>query len=215
MSHIAFRCAYNDNNKELPAAYGYTGACSKGVTIYNVKRGAPWCSLPECPCSGYALKGDARPDYPCYESRMLLDWKAYAGFDHNGPDSWTARRILSARPGDIAFLTTRFPGAGEADRFIFAAFRIGNVEPFDPDKSGWVEATAEDRIALSVEEQVLFWDHYSNRKRPGYIGWGSGRFRYLEGPQAMGIMDSIRKTLKDRARKAIAAKLLELIETGR
>ncbi len=199
--HMAFKCAYNDNKGEGLPVIGYMGACSKATTVYNVKKGSPWCSLPECPCSAYVLKGEPRSDNPCQDSNMLVDWKAYAGFDHNGPYSWTPRRIVGASEGGLVFLTTRYPGTSEAERFIFAAFVIGKVISYDPDKSGWVEADPTLRIALTQDELVYFWDYYRNASKPEYIGWGSGRFRYLDDAQAGGAMRAIASIVKGEGRK--------------
>ncbi len=208
--HIAFKCAYNDNKGPIEApVIGYMGPCSKPTTVYNVKKGAPWCSLPECPCNGYVYRGEDRGASPCYECRMLVEWKAYAGFDHDSPDSWTPRRIIGTRPGKIAFLTTRYPGTGESERFIFAAFRIGEVVQYDPDKSGWVKADDVLKVALAPDELIYFWNHYRNRNRPDYLGWGSGRFRYLDAVQAAGAMKAMVEAIKDDGRKAIAARIGE------
>lgn len=207
--HMAFKCAYNDNNGDNNPVVGYMGACSKAATVYNVRKEAPWCSLPECPCSAYVLKGQPRPENPCYECRMLIDWKAYAGFDHDGPYSWTPRRITGAEHGGIAFLTTRYPGTGEAERFIFAAFIISEVVPYDPDKSGWVQGHEKLRIALAPDESVYFWDFYRNAKRPEYIGWGSGRYRYLSEAQAQGAIRAIYSAIKDEKRKALVDEMID------
>lgn len=207
--HTAFKCAYNDNRGDDRPVIGYMGACSKATAVYNVKRGSPWCSLPECPCSRFVLKGGERPEGPCYDSRLLVEWKAYAGFDHNGPYSWTPRRIVGAYEGGLAFLTTRYPGTSEAERFVFAAFVISEVVAFDPEKSGWVAADPELRLALSQEELVFFWDYYRNAGRPEYIGWGSGRFRYLDDGQAGGIMRAMASAIKDGERKALAGRMEE------
>ena len=41
------------------------------------------------------------------------------------------------------------------------------------------------KVALAPDELIYFWNHYRNRNRPDYLGWGSGRFRYLEAVQAI------------------------------
>lgn len=215
MGHIAFKCAYNDNRADDMPVVGYMGACTRPTAAYNVKKGSPWCSLPECPCSAYVLKGEPRPEEPCQDSRILLEWKAYAGFDHDGPWSWTPRKINNADVGDLTFLTTRYPGAGEAERFIFAVFRIAEVVSYDPDKSGWVKADDELKLALSPDELVFFWDHYKNRGNPSYIGWGSGRFRYLDGEQAKSAMAAVAALVKDPKRKGIALELARLAKAGK
>lgn len=208
--HMAFKCAYNDNTGLAGhKVVGYMGPCSKPTTVYNVKKGAPWCSLPECPCNGYVYRGEERGVSPCYECRMLVEWKAYAGFDHDAADSWTPRRIIGTKPGRIAFLTTRYPGTGESERFIFAAFVIGEVMPYDPEKSGWVRAEDELRVALAPEELIYFWNHYRNRNKPDYLGWGSGRFRYLDAIQAASAMKAMAEAIKDEDRKIIASHIAE------
>jgi len=211
---MAFKCAYNDNRGEGKPVIGYMGACSKATAVYNVKKGSPWCSLPECPCSAYVLKGEPRPDGPCQDSNLLVDWKAYAGFDHNGPYSWTPRRIVGASEGGLVFLTTRYPGTSEAERFIFAAFMIGKVVSYDPDKSGWVEADPLLRIALSQDELVYFWDYYRNTSKPEYIGWGSGRFRYLDDVQAGSAMRAIFSIVKGDERKSVAGRMVAATRAG-
>lgn len=207
--HMAFKCAYNDNKGGDNPVIGYMGACSRAATVYNVKKGAPWCSLPECPCSSYILKGEPRPESPCYECRMLIEWKAYAGFDHDAPYSWTPRRITGAGEGGLCFLTTRYPGTGEAERFIFAAFLVAKVVQYDPDKSGWVQGDEKLRLALAPDELVYFWDYYRNANRPGYVGWGSGRYRYLADSQAEGAMRAICSAIKGAERKQLALEMMD------
>lgn len=207
--HMAFKCAYNDNRGDGLPVIGYMGACSKATAVYNVKKGSPWCSLPECPCSAFVLKKEPRPDNPCQDSSMLVEWRAYAGFDHNGPYSWTPRRILKAREGGLVFTTTRYPGTSEAERFIFAVFVIGKVVPYDPDKSGWVEADPLLRIALSQDEPVYFWDYYRNAVKPEHIGWGSGRFRYMDDTQASNAMRAIASTVRGEEKRTIAERMVD------
>jgi len=47
-----------------------------------------------------------------------------------------------------------------------------------------------------------------------YIGWGSGRFRYLDGRQAKGAMEAIAALVKDERRKGIALALASLSQHG-
>lgn len=88
-ANIAFKCNYCDGGKEQNHI-GYLCACSDQLIGYNIEVAQhSWCCNKEAPCRQYydgiidraAL--DEQSDaggFVCYESQMLRNWTAFAGF---------------------------------------------------------------------------------------------------------------------------------------
>lgn len=86
--NIVFKITYCDGG-ETETNYGFRGACSKNCRLFNQKHGRAWCNndenlccqLSNCTISQEEFNSKSK-DFICYESRMLIDWKAYAGYDN-------------------------------------------------------------------------------------------------------------------------------------
>jgi hypothetical protein len=83
---------------------------------------------------------------------MLQEWIAKAGIYQNGENKGKPMRLLKAREGKLAVLSTRKPQAPESERFIFAVFLIGNVSVGNEKQESYVEADSQWRITLNAQE---------------------------------------------------------------
>lgn len=190
--NIAFKITYCDGG-ETEENYGFRGPCSKECRLFNQKHGRAWCSNDEnlcCQLSNYTITKEefdrGSKDMLCYESKMLIDWKAYAGYD-NAKNPPRPRRFVKLCHTGIALLTT--VPKGEDDRYIFGLFKIAKHFEGNETQEGYVEADPRYRIEFTKEEsrQMRFWDFYSN-KQSEKERWGTGLFRYLSNEQVLAVL---------------------------
>lgn len=206
---IAFKFNYC-NGRENIKGFGFKGLCSQEFIKMNIeKKKASWCSHYECSCTewykGKVTYEELEEIYEksgiCNESRLLIDWTAYAEYD-NKNGSWRARAIRQAEIGDLCLLTAIRPNMKEKDRKIFGVFLIGDVYEGDDENCGYVEADSKYRVELNIAEtnNYEFWDYYKNTNRPKETRWGQGAFRYItneEGAQILKKLVEIKRGTKE------------------
>jgi hypothetical protein len=164
----------------------------------DVKKYA-WCKDSECKCkqwqNGEFPYKELYNNLLCYESRMLLDWKAKAGMDRKeGDRKGRCRRLVKDVKNGLCVLTTVLPNHTEEERIIFGVFLIDYVFVGDEVcEEGFVQCTTNKHIELTpIEAQnILFWNYYFNNSNPLIIKIGSGLFRYLNDFQAAQILRDI------------------------
>lgn len=221
-SNPAFKCTYCDGGAISGIRVGFNGMCSVENITYNIKKKKPpavWCSQPECLCKQYLdgkltwsdLLNKSKESQLCYESIMLRDWKAYAGWHHSGKHKGEPIRLARAEEGSLAVLTTIAPGKRQPDCYIFGVFIIDRKHVGDSNIEGYVIADQTWKIELSPEEahQILFWKYYKNGNSPGKIDWGSGLVRYLSDEQAVQILQDIVKVRTKQSDKDFAQQFLD------
>lgn len=219
-SNIAIKCNYCDGGR-TDTIFGYKGVCSDETIRKNVvvsKR--PWCSAAACECKRYSNgeinreeleKIDADGGFICYESRLLRDWIASAGRLQSGKRNDKPVKMTNARVNRLCVLTTKHPNELEADRKIFAAFVISEVEVGDEKVEGNVHAHEKYRIDLTPEEaeHVRFWDFHKNKSKPETPFWGSGLLRYITDAQSINMIKAMMEAAIDPEKKA---QILEMLE---
>jgi len=210
-NNVAFKFNYNDGGKGRES-FGFRGRCSASVTNYNTARSGNWCSHEKCPC----ISGQPN-EYPCGESRLLLDWMPNAEYDYDMEnDRFVPRRIPlrfgKGLQGNIAMLTTIQPQMTERDRIIFGVFLISEHfvgDDKDGHHAGYVKADNTLRMELKPREPLYFWKYYYNREKPETCKWGQGLIRYISDMVVCQILQDI-VSLKQEEEKVIAEKLLEI-----
>lgn len=200
--NIVFKCNYCDGGSNK-YHIGYMGACSDAQIRYNIQVAQhSWCSDPECPCcqylngeiDGYQLDELCRDSgFVCYESQMLKEWTAFAGFVLNGDKKEEPRKIRNVQLNSLAMLTTRKPGMPEEDRFVFGVFLVDDADEGNNINEGFVKSNSKYRIELSPEEalQIKFWDYHANESNPKNPAWGQGLYRYTTDMEAAQILRDI------------------------
>ena len=212
--NIAFKITYCDGG-ETETRYGFRKECSSECRIANQKNGRAWCNEKLGLCGKLANNMITQEEYDnesakgtffCYESRILVDWKAYAGTD-NTKNPPRPRRFNQLCSSGIAVLTT-VPNDTK-ERYIFALFKIVRYFEGDETAEGYVEADPRYRIEFDKEEskQMRFWDFYSNKNQSEQ--WGTGLFRYLSNEQVLLIL---KKALEIKEGKQDYPVLKELAE---
>lgn len=202
--NIAFKCTYNDGTIDGHSKIGFNGVCSNEIIKWNIKRDKVWCN--KGLCKKYYLndfKG-SKPKVPCYESKLFTKWEYDAGWDHKNKN--VPRKIRQAGIGNLALLTTRFPGDKEKDRKIFGFYKIAKIKD---EVNGEVIATkiiAGDKykIKLTADEarHLNFWDFYSNDNSPDKCFWGTGLFRYFD-IEVIDILDKARNIVNNKEKKSL------------
>lgn len=215
--NVAIKCIYNDGGN-ADAYNGFRGVCSDENIKSNIASNRVWCSQPQCPCNRYINKIISRDvleyinktDMVCHESRLLIDWKGYAGFYHNGERKDKPIKINNSSEGALAVFTTRFPGEKEENRYIFAVFIIKSYFKGDDYDCGCVTADDYYRIELSTDEmrEMPFWEFYSNSKSDKKK-WGSGIIRYFDNDIAVDILKKIIKIKDGKKEKELAENILK------
>lgn len=213
-SNVAFKCTFCDGGS-TNQKIGYSGVCCEAVMEYNVAvNKVVWCSHEDCACckAYYGEISRDAIDSPCYESRMLLDWCAFAGYWHNGEKSGQPIRMNNVRSNSLAVLTTREPNTPEDERMIFAVFLVDEAYQGDEQEAGFVYADDTFRIALNADEckKMLFWNYHSNSEAPLNAKWGSGLYRYLSDEVSAQILRDVAKIKRNTDDEALANQLLEL-----
>ena len=200
--NIVFKCNYCDggsNQKRI----GFCGACSDEMMNYHLSVFPhKWCTNEDSLCSQYFDGEITREEldancedgaFVCYESQMLREWRAFAGFALQGENKGKPLKLAHVQVNSLAVLTTRFPYAKEKDRFIFAVFLVDDAYEGDNRDEGYVTTTSKYKIELSLEEaqKLKFWMYYLNRNAPDDIAWGQGLHRYIDDIQAAQILNKI------------------------
>lgn len=200
--NIAFKCNYCDGGKS-PFSIGFNGVCSDSVIRYNIcTEHRTWCSSKDSMCLEYLCGNRTRAQldagvknggFVCYESQMLRDWKAKAGIVQRGERKGQPMRLRHVQPNSLCILTTREPGATEAERLIFAVFLIGETYDGDDYEEGFVSAQSKFKLALSPNEarKMRFWRYHANENKAEKESWSSGLHRYLTDRQAVQILRDI------------------------
>lgn len=219
-SNIAIKCNYCDGGR-TETVFGYKGVCNDEMIHKNVvvsKR--PWCSAPACECKRYCNKEISRDEleainanggFVCYESRLLRNWIASAGRMQTEKRNDKPIKMTNARVNRLCVLTTKQQKELEADRKIFAAFIISEVEVGDEKVEGNVHAHAKYRIDLTPEEaeHVRFWDFHKNKSKPETPFWGSGLLRYVTDAQSINIIKAMMEAAVEPEKKAHILEVLE------
>ena len=213
--NIAFKITYCDGG-ETDTNFGFREACSEICRKENLKLGRAWCNEARNLCtqlennliSEEEFERRSKQEVLCYESRILIDWKAYAGYD-NAKNPPRPRKFNQLCSTGIALLTT-VPNDQE-DRLIFGLFKIAKYFEGSEDQEGYVETHPKYRIEFTKEEakQMRFWDFYSN-KNSDKETWGTGLFRYLSNEQILEVLKRMLEVKEGKQDYELAKELTEV-----
>lgn len=208
-SNIAVKCNFCDGGSSEECV-GFRGVCSDECIRYNIERAKHvWCST-DSQCRKYydgkITRKEIGMTFACYESKMLVDWKCYAGVIRNGYDSGRPMKLLNVKKDRLAVLTTRDPNTNDRARYIFAVFLIDEYFEGDGKNEGYVQCHSRWHIELKPDEahQMLFWNYYVNQNAPERVVFGSGLHRYLSDIKAAQILRDIVRVKKNDEKKAFA-----------
>ncbi len=220
-NNLAFKCNFCDGGCS-DSCLGYKGVCSDDQIRYNIeKKNRTWCSdEKDSFCFKYykglitrnELEEQHKSKPVCYESRMLIDWKAEAGEDRNGIDGPKARRISNASKNSLAILTTELPDMeGGKERVIFGVFVTGVVDEGDDIQAGYVKVYGDYYIELTPEEskRMKFWHYHFNPNNPERIQWGTGLYRYMKDTVCARILADILEIKEGTSEQEKAKEMLE------
>lgn len=155
-----------------------------------------------CPCfqylngeiDGYQLDELCRDGgFVCYESQMLKEWTAFAGYVLKGDRKEEPKKIRNVQINSLAVLTTRKPDMPEEDRFIFGVFLVDDADEGDNLNEGFVKSNSQYRIELTPAEavQIKFWNYHANDNSPEKAAWSQGLYRYTTDIEAVQILKDI------------------------
>ena len=208
--NIAFKCNYCNGGESEMINYNIEVAQHK------------WCCSEESPCNQYYngiierreldAYAYAKDDgFVCYESQMLRNWTAFAGFVLTGDNKEKPMKLNKVQVNSLAVLTTREPYAAEKERFIFGVFLVDEAYEGDNREEGYVTTTSKYKISLSLDEakQMLFWNYYHNENAPEKTAWGQGLHRYISDIQAASILYDIVAVKAGTEDEALAKEFLE------
>ena len=214
--NLAFKCNFCDGGRSKDCV-GFRGVCSDQCIDYNIEEAKHvWCAS-DSPCKKYydriitRKELDSTDEMVCYESRILTDWKFFAGVVQYGYNSGRPMKFKQSRENSLAILTTRDPDTPDTRRYIFAVFLIDEYFDGDERDSGYVACNSKWRIELRPDEahQILFWNYYWNQNAPQKAVFGSGLHRYLSDIKAAQILRDIIAVRKSPDEKAFATEFFE------
>lgn len=218
--NVAFKCNYNNGGRNAKRI-GFCGVYSDEIIWNNIEvEKRTWCNQPQCKCQQYyqgkltrQMLEDAYKarEAVCSESNILVDWRMFAGWHHNGPRKNLPMKLLFAEKNRLAVLTTRFPGEEEKNRLIFAVYLIDDAYQGDDKIDGFVAAGAEYRLCFSLEEsrKLLFWNYFRNANDAARPAWSSGLHRYLSDTEAVQILRDAAEVKRGTADEKPAADFLK------
>ncbi|MCL1914779.1 MAG: hypothetical protein FWG10_13120 [Eubacteriaceae bacterium] len=212
--NIAFKCNYCDGGQS-EGLIGFSGVCTDETIKNNIEVDRrTWCKSNDCPCFQYHNNQITREQleassFVCYESRMLADWKAYAGIIQNGDNKGRTMKLTKVQTNSLCILTTRNPGSPEKSRFIFAVFLVDNAFVGDSHEEGYVSTNSSYKLVLSPSEaqSILFWNYHANASKPENPVWSSGLHRYIKNIQAAQILRDIANIKADAPDREFALDL--------
>ena len=219
-ANVIFKCIFCDGGSDEDHI-GYNGICSDDMMHYNIEdAGRSRCSDTTCPCKRYyegeideteleELVSDG--GFVCYESKMLRDWTAHAGFSKSGHKRTAEDANKKVQVNSLAVLTTCEPYASEEDRIVFAAFLVDEVEEGREEDHGYVRCHTKYRVQLTPAEahQVRFWDCYTGEGSHVQPNWSQGLYRYANDAEAVKLLQAIVAVKKDPEGQKAAWELLE------
>lgn len=218
--NIAFKCNFCDGGIN-ENGIGYRCACSDELIKYNIETAQHnWCCNKDCPCCQYydgmidrmALDSYAQEGgFGCYESQMLRNWAAFAGFALTKENNQRPMKLNKVQLNSLAILTTRVPYASERDRFVFGVFLVDEAYEGDNRDEGYVTTSSKYKLSLSLEEakKVLFWNYYYNENAPEKAVWGQGLHRYITDVQAACILRDVAQLKENTSEQELAGEFLE------
>lgn len=219
-ANIAFKCNYCDGGCSKKHI-GYRAACSDATIEYNItKENRVWCSSEESQCRQYFDGEISREEldswcqndeFVCYESQILIQWKAMAGVVQRGVNKGRPIKLHQVQTNSLCVLTTRKPHMKEKDRFIFGVFLVDETYEGDNRDEGYVTTNSKYKMELTPDEAIhmRFWNYHANGNQSEKALWGSGLYRYLEDEVAVQILRDIVEVKQGRKEKQLAQEFLE------
>ena len=149
--------------------------------------------------------------FVCYESQMLRNWAAFAGFALTKENNQRPMKLNKVQVNSLAILTTRVPYAPEKDRFVFGVFLVDEAYEGDNREEGYVTTSSKYKLSLSLEEakKILFWNYYHNENAPEKAAWGQGLHRYITDVQAACILRDIAQIKANTSEQKLAIEFLD------
>lgn len=218
--NIALRCSYCDGDAdENKIGFGYL--CSDFVIKNNIEaEKRPACKNEISFCRQYY---DGKIDrknleeivknngFICYESNMLKDWKAFAGYMQSGANKGKPIVMNKLDKNALCVLTTCYPQTVEAMRCIFAAYLVDDSYSEVDRKSGYITTNSKYRLSFSHSEaqKLLFWNYYANNTKPNEAKWCMGEYRYFDNMTAAQILKDAAEIKKGTRDEKLAAEFFE------
>ena len=207
-ANIAFKCNFCDGGSE-ENGIGFVKACSDSIINYNIETAHhSWCCNEDSPCHKYYIGDISRKEldsylkngeFVCYESQMLSNWTAFAGFNLSGENKYKPMKLKKVKTPP------------ESERFVFGVFLVDEAYEGDNRDEGYVTTTSKYKLCLSREQatKILFWNYYRNENAPDKIVWGQGLHRYVSDVQAACILKDIADIKKGTNEENLANEFLE------
>lgn len=176
----------------------FTSPCTPEGRDINIRQQKKtWCRQPQCPCYKLYKAGNfgllAADEEPCYDASIFKNWCFGGGMYHIGSRRGQPIPLKYAKPGKLAFFTSRHIGMKENERLIIGCFIIGRIE-FDEDNGVFVWAEKDTGIRVpNLDQAPRFWDYHDQEGGPR---WNTGLFRYLSDQEAHSMYDAVLKAIK-------------------
>lgn len=218
--NIVFKCNFC-NGGTSETQIGFAGVCSKEIIDYNInvaKRS--WCGFKNSKCRQFVdgeisyeqiLNDFQNGEMICYESTMLLNWKASAGIDNSGENAGRKRKLNKIQNNSLCVLSTVDPRSDEESRYVFGVFLVDESYEGDDQEEGYVTTSSKYKIKLTPEEarKVLLWNYHKNSKDESRAVWASGLYRYINDTVSAQILRDIAEIKKHSVDAELAKEFFE------
>ena len=213
--NVAFKCNYCDGGTD-DVRLGFSKVCSPDNIRHNIEiKPRAWCKDSACKCAAYfdgqLPYAELEKEFPCCESRILIDWKVQIGANKaEGARKGRHRKISRDVTSGLGILTALLPGRQEGERAVFGVFIVDKSVECDANGAeGFVQCTTEYKLQLSPDEaqKILFWNYFFCAEAPNAMRW-KRQYRYLDDMQCAQILRDIAAVKAGTADEARAKEML-------
>ncbi len=175
----------------------FTTPCTSEGRDINIRLAKkPWCSSEGCPCNERwreeRTRGVILPPVDqvvCYDAGIFKEECFGGGYFHHGPKTGQPIMIRHAKPGRMAFLTTKNHEMDEADRIVIACYQIREVE-FEPENWG-CRLLSWPKSFVRIKDFSKAPRYWKFREQAAGPIWGTGLFRYVTDAEAEALKAAV------------------------
>jgi len=177
---------------------GFEDICSEQTIEHNISNATSFCAT-HSKCRKYFESGFSvdKPEEPCWESALFKKWVFGADNVYKADAKGVPKAIKSAEKGNLAVLTTVFPGENEKERRVIGVFQITDV---DQENISWVAGSRADchvRLKMADARRIFFWDYFLCDDALDDPKWGIQNYKYMTDEETIHLLSDMASIVDD------------------
>lgn len=139
------------------------------------------------------------------QSNVFADWKIFSGEIKSGVKKGQPNKPNRLHRNSCVLLTTIDPKTPEKNRRIIGLYMVSDNFIGKLCEDGMIPAHSKYKIQFTEEEsaQLLFWNYYSNEKKPKDVQWKTGKYRYFNNLWMAQILNDVLALKQDSEEKTM------------